>query len=101
MNPKFCGHFNTWYKGGDLYCSDCRSTGLGHILNDKDFPATFKQIFKDEETGFTVDKINNHIDKRTFFRTFDRNAVLIVETDDLQLALASGAPKLIRIDGQV
>lgn len=98
MNPNFCGHYNTWYKDGDLYCSDCRSTGLGHILKETDFPATFKQIFEDLDTGFAVTKINNHVDKHTFFRAFDRNVEMLIETNNLQAALAAGAPRLVKLD---
>lgn len=93
-----CGHFNLWYENGSLVCSDCKNRGLEQYLEDSDFPATFKEIHKDPDTGFSVTKINNHVDKVTFFRSFDANAECLGEFIDLIAALSVGAPRLIRLD---
>jgi RNA binding exosome subunit len=86
-----------WYENNSLICSDCKKTSLQQYLEAQDFPATFTEIFKDPETGFSVTKINNHVDKETFFRCFDRHAACLGEFTDILQAMSIGAPRLIRL----
>ncbi|MFC5531215.1 hypothetical protein [Cohnella yongneupensis] len=89
MSNEHCEHSNQRYEQHSLTCSDCKQSGLEHQLKDSDFPASFNDVHLNAETGFSVIRINNHVDKLTFFRSFDGNAECLGEYHDLQEALLS------------
>lgn len=98
-NPDWqCAHFNLWYEDGTLVCSDCKKRGLESYLENHDYPATFKEIFTDPDTGFSITKINNHVDKVTFFRSFNAKGECLGEFMNLHEALSIGTPSLIKLN---
>ncbi|GMK39114.1 hypothetical protein PCCS19_21680 [Paenibacillus sp. CCS19] len=82
-----CENSNQQYVHHSLTCSDCKQSGLEQHLKDSDFPASFTEDHFNSETGFSVTRINNHVDKITFIRVFDGNAECVGEYHDLQEVL--------------
>ncbi|RUS44558.1 hypothetical protein [Cohnella sp. AR92] len=89
MNYELCEHVNHQYVRHSLICSDCKQSGQEQHLKDNDFPASFTEVHLNAETGFSVTRINNHVDKVTFFRSFDGNADYLGTFHDLQGALST------------
>lgn len=89
-----CDHSNSLYESHILVCSDCGKSGLEGYLMNKDYPASFTEIFVDSDTGYNIVKINNHIDKVTFFKSYDRNAEYIGTFRNLSEALSAGSPSI-------
>lgn len=88
MSHELCEHVNQRYEWHSLTCSDCKQSGLELQLKDSDFTASFDEVHLNAETGFSVTRINNHVDKVTFFRSFDGNAEYLGTFHDLQEALS-------------
>jgi hypothetical protein len=83
MNHEQCEHPNLRYDQHSLTCADCKQSGLEQHLKDGDFPASFTEVHLNSDTGFSVIRINNHVDKVTFFRSFDGNAEYLGTYHDL------------------
>ncbi|TDF94684.1 hypothetical protein [Paenibacillus piri] len=88
MNHEQCEHPNQRYHQHSLTCSDCKQPGLDQSLSENDYPALFTEVYLNSDTGFSVIKINNHIDKVTFYRGFDGNTECLGTFHDLQEAIA-------------
>lgn len=63
------------YRQNELVCLNCNQV-VDLELKEWDYPATFIQVHDDKETGYTIFKINDHINKRTYFRHFLENEFL-------------------------
>jgi hypothetical protein len=84
MSHNRCDHSNQHYVQHSLTCFVCKQSGLEQLLQPNDFPASFTEVHLNEETGDSVIRIDNHVDKVTFFRIFDGNAECLGEYHDLQ-----------------
>jgi hypothetical protein len=87
MSHNRCDHSNQLYVQHSLTCFVCKQSGLEQLLQPNDFPASFTEVHFNEETGYSVTRIENHVDKVTFFRILVGNAECIGEYHDLQEVL--------------
>ncbi|WP_079913063.1 hypothetical protein [Paenibacillus sp. 32352] len=87
MKHKQCEHLNLRYIQHSLTCPDCKQSDLEQYIKDSDFPASINEVHLNIVTGLSVIRINNHVDKVTFFRSFDGNAECLGTFCDLSKAL--------------